>query len=299
MQSRIKYFLAASKSLNFTVAAQQMFISQQAMTRQISLLEEELGVKLFVRTTRSVTLTEAGKVCRDEFEKLDTEMDKAIQRIQNAALANTSVVTIGFYYFFSREKIITPIMKSLYNKFPNVEFKIVLYNFQIMRYSLLDGKCDVCIAISSDWKRWAHIHAGVLKTLPFKLFVAHDHPLANHDRLPIEQMSEYDWISSGNIDTLRPTPPGWYSQIPCRAKVEVGDIFTILAYIESGMGFSCQPPVFLGTDSQTLKSFDIPYPDATLDLIYAHSDSMMNPTVLSVSKFLQQSYSVGRFPKFC
>jgi hypothetical protein len=71
-----------------------------------------------------------GKICRDEFMKLDADLDMAIHRIQNAALADTSVVTVGFYYFFSRDKIIVPIMNSLYEKFPDVNFKISLYNFR-------------------------------------------------------------------------------------------------------------------------------------------------------------------------
>lgn len=90
MQKRVIYFLTIANCLSFSKAAKQLFISQQALTRQIALLEEELGVKLFVRSTRSVRLTEAGKICRDEFTRISQDMANAVNRIRSATFANTS-----------------------------------------------------------------------------------------------------------------------------------------------------------------------------------------------------------------
>ncbi len=58
---RLKYFVSLADNLSFTKAAQECFIVQTAMSRQIAALEAELGVQLFVRNTRTVELTEAGK----------------------------------------------------------------------------------------------------------------------------------------------------------------------------------------------------------------------------------------------
>lgn len=292
MQKRIKYFLAVANCLNFTQAAQRMFISQQALSRQISLLEEELGVKLFLRTTRSIALTEAGKVCRDAFSKLDADMDRAIERIRDAALANTCVVTIGFYSFFSRDMIIAPIMESLYQKFPEVEFKIILYNFQAMRYSLLDGESDLCIFVSSDWRFWTRLHVGVLRTLPFKLWLSSGHPLAACDTFPGEALKGCTWFLSGNIDMVRTGLPEWYDRVPCKAKRETGDFLTSLAYVAAGQGFSCHPAVFQGAEDASLRSFDLPFPDAKLDMICAYSDTMANPLVLSIAKHIREFASL-------
>lgn len=293
MQKRIKYFLSAANCLNFTVAAQQMFITQQAMTRQISLLEDELGVKLFERSTKRVSLTAAGKVCRDEFMKLNTALDMAVQRIQNTALANTSVVTVGFYYFFSRDKIITPIMESLYKKFPDVNFKINLYNFREMRHSLLEGKIDVCVAVSSDWQRWANIKANILCSLPIKLFVSSKHPLAANQLLPIEKLAEYSWLTTEDKDILRPNTLYWYSKIPYKAKVMLDDFLTVLAYLGAGQGFSLQPPVFQGYDSPALKAFELPFEDAALDLISVYREDLINPLVLSIAKQIKKIFTSG------
>ena len=59
---QIECFLSVAEFLNFARAAEQMHVSQPAITRQIKSLEDELGTKLFIRNTRIVKLTESGQI---------------------------------------------------------------------------------------------------------------------------------------------------------------------------------------------------------------------------------------------
>lgn len=61
LQQRIQTFLEVANCLSFSTAARNLYISQQAVTKQIASLEQELGLRLFYRTTRQVTLTPAGQ----------------------------------------------------------------------------------------------------------------------------------------------------------------------------------------------------------------------------------------------
>ena len=56
----LRYFLTVAKEQNFTKAAEQLHITQPTLSRQLAALEEELGTDLFIRGSRSITLTEAG-----------------------------------------------------------------------------------------------------------------------------------------------------------------------------------------------------------------------------------------------
>ena len=56
---KIKYFLTAAESKSFSEAARKCFVSPQALTKQITLLEEELGVTLFIRSKKNIVLTES------------------------------------------------------------------------------------------------------------------------------------------------------------------------------------------------------------------------------------------------
>ena len=58
---RLRYFVAVATERNFTRAAERLHVAQPALSRQVRLLERELGVQLLRRTTREVTLTDAGR----------------------------------------------------------------------------------------------------------------------------------------------------------------------------------------------------------------------------------------------
>ena len=68
--AQMRYFAAVCSCLNFTKAADACYVTQPALTRSINRLEKELGCALFERTTRSLKLTGAGKVCLREAEKI-------------------------------------------------------------------------------------------------------------------------------------------------------------------------------------------------------------------------------------
>lgn len=60
----LRYFLTVAKEQNFTKAAEQLNITQPTLSRQLAALEEELGTALFIRGSRSITLTEAGDIIK-------------------------------------------------------------------------------------------------------------------------------------------------------------------------------------------------------------------------------------------
>ena len=70
---QMKYFITAAKCLNFTKAADKLFITQPALSRQIASMEAELNMQLFIRNNRSVRLTPAAVVLLEGFEKIYNE----------------------------------------------------------------------------------------------------------------------------------------------------------------------------------------------------------------------------------
>ena len=78
-------FLAVSDTLNFARAAQRLNVTQPAVTHQIRSLEEELNAKLFRRTTRSVELTEAGRLVLHDANRMMTIAMRAEKRFEDPA----------------------------------------------------------------------------------------------------------------------------------------------------------------------------------------------------------------------
>ena len=75
----VEYFLKVAKTLNFSRAARELYISPQSLNRQILRLEEELGEPLFIRTTRRVELTDFGRYMQQMFEPASQEYRRAVE----------------------------------------------------------------------------------------------------------------------------------------------------------------------------------------------------------------------------
>ena len=75
---QMKYFITAARTLSFTKAAQQLYITQPALSRQILSMEKELNLQLFIRTGRNVRLTPAGRILFERFQTIYEDYQKVL-----------------------------------------------------------------------------------------------------------------------------------------------------------------------------------------------------------------------------
>lgn len=92
----LRYFVTVAEELHFRRAAERLYIVQPALSKQISLLESELGLKLLDRDRRHVTLTEAGRVFLDEAISVLARADAAKSRAKGVSNGEAGHLSIGF-----------------------------------------------------------------------------------------------------------------------------------------------------------------------------------------------------------
>ena len=91
----LRYFLTAAKEQNFTKAAEQLHITQPTLSRQLAAFEEELGISLFVRKGKSITLTDEGILLkRRALEILNLE-ERTLEELKGTEKAIEGTVTFG------------------------------------------------------------------------------------------------------------------------------------------------------------------------------------------------------------
>ena len=102
---QLQYFLSAAEYLNFTEAAQACFIVQSAMSQEISSLEKELGVTLFVREKRVLRLTAEGETLVLEARKILNQVNNSRLLVQSIAKGYQHVFRIGCNGDLCRENL--------------------------------------------------------------------------------------------------------------------------------------------------------------------------------------------------
>lgn len=259
-------FLEVANVLSFTTAAHNLYMSQQAVTKQIAALERELGFKLFNRSTRSVALTPAGRMLRDDFAVLQRQLNASIKKAKDLAGVKQSSVTVGFLSLLSQQSVILPITRQLFRAFPDVYFEIRMLDFVALRNQLLDGRLDLVVTTSNDWKLWPQVKVDVLQSKPFELVFSTHHPLARREPFDLDCLKEFTQITLPR-DNMLPGVEEWARRLPCSRSILCPDLATVRVYLESGQGFSLLTRVFEGSESATLTYRPVPFPEAHAELV--------------------------------
>jgi DNA-binding transcriptional LysR family regulator len=119
----LKYFLAVAEELNFTKAAEKLFISQPPLSRQIIELEEEIQAKLFIRNNKKVALTEAGEYFEKEVQNLFKDLERISVKTKKIAENVSGEFRIA-YISSIYSAVISELIKHLKEQFPYVNFKL-------------------------------------------------------------------------------------------------------------------------------------------------------------------------------
>jgi len=183
---QVRYFLAVSRTQNFTRAADECNVTQPSLTRAIKQLEYELGGDLFLRERPASQLTELGQ-----------RMLPFLQQCYNAAAEARSLATsfkageVGALKLaLSRTVDLTlllPFLNEMSRVFKGIEFKFLRGNAQDVIEFMKKGDAELGLAAarSEDWDR---LDAWPLFDEPFDLAVAHNHPLASNSAIQLAQL---------------------------------------------------------------------------------------------------------------
>ncbi|MEI3339433.1 MAG: LysR family transcriptional regulator [Eubacterium sp.] len=121
---QLHYFLSVAKYLNFTEAAKDFYVTQPAISRQISELERELGARLFYRSTRNVSLTKSGELFLEDAKRFLALEESAKERIR---LADSSTkLSLKIAYLLSPCKSFLPeLVNRFHSLFPQVDLSLL------------------------------------------------------------------------------------------------------------------------------------------------------------------------------
>ena len=136
------------ESQGFNKAAETIHISQSALSRQIRLLEQELGTPLLERSSKGAQPTEAGRVLLERIDALFHQIDNIRAEVLNVAGQPSGDLNIGLPYSM-RQLLARPVIIEFQKRYPKVSINYVEGTSATLREGLLSGKLDIGI-LSAD-----------------------------------------------------------------------------------------------------------------------------------------------------
>ena len=189
----LRYFQAVAEELHFTRAAERLFISQPALSKQIRLLERQLGVRLFERDRRGVQLTAAGKALADNAETVLIAWEQALQACHNAATEAASILVVGIQTSIGRD-LQRRAAAEFAARQPGWRLTPRLFPWEDPTAGLADHASDVALLWLPVPEK-PRLATTVLFTEPRWVALPENHPLAVLKAVPFDALLEQPFIA--------------------------------------------------------------------------------------------------------
>src|SRR5580704_17914970 len=135
----LRVFLLAAEKRNFAAVARELDMTPAAITRSVAALEEDLGIQLFVRTTRQVSLTTEGAIFAAQIQPAIQALETARKAIMDANKADQGRLRISAPTWFGKA-VLPPVLSSFHKLYPKINFEISLADGFV---SILDQDFDL------------------------------------------------------------------------------------------------------------------------------------------------------------
>jgi len=241
----LRYFIAVAEELNFTRAAARLHIGQPPLSQQIQALEAELGVRLFERTKRRVSLTDAGQRFLAGAYRILDGTDQAIDQARRTARGELGELRIGFTSSLPFTALLPNLIQRYRQQYPAVTLTL-REMFTAEQYQALENdQLDLGFVRYTGLTMPPGIAVREIHHDPLRLVINAQHPLAGRPHLALRDVRDEGFITyargtgTGLIDLLRRLclAAGYEPRIV----QEAGEATTHIGLVAAGLGVAVLP----------------------------------------------------------
>jgi DNA-binding transcriptional LysR family regulator len=201
---QVRYFVAVSRLLNFTRAAEQCNVTQPALTKAIQKLELELGGELIHRERQLTQLTDLGKLVLPTLERLVAAADSARSIAREYQRKDNAPLKIGLTPCVSSNLLVAP-LAEVARHVPGIQVEIVEEPLHRLQELLFDGDISAALAADANGLPERIDHWDLFED-HFLVLAAKDNPLADMQSVPMSALAEVTWLERTGCDL---TPKFW------------------------------------------------------------------------------------------
>lgn len=282
---QLENFIAVAELKHFTKAAKKQMISQPALSRSIIKLEQELGIPLFIRDGRTITLTRYGTIFLKKAQQAQARIREGIEEIQEVISPDGGEISVAFLHTLGANLI--PQLIVDYKKiYPNVTFQLFEGANNYLLEKVEKGLADLCL--TSPPVPRENIEWTTLITEPLYLVVPYNHYLANQSSVSISSLENEDFISFKKGYGLRYIFDQICTHLQLKPTItfEGEEVPTIAGFIAVGLGIAVLPKT-KELDESKMKLLPIDdYPCNRSIAIATLSDHYLSPATRKFKSFV-------------
>ena len=187
----LRYFIAVAEELNFSRAAERLHMAQPPLSAAIRQLERDLGVELFIRTTREVRLTDAGRAFLDGARRTLAEADRAAEEAKRAGAGELGKLRIA-YSWSIRFETLPALGRAFRASHPDVELLAQeMWNAR-MPSAFANGSIDLAISLCPEIA--AELELAPIRRERLVALLPEAHPLAGEQSLPLSSLFDQEFV---------------------------------------------------------------------------------------------------------
>ncbi|CAN5434801.1 LysR family transcriptional regulator [soil metagenome] len=248
---RLRILREVAKRGSFSAAAEDLYLSQSAVSQQIATLEREVGMSLLDRTRGGVTLTDAGRVLVSHADAAIARLDEAERDLAQIAGLEGGELRIASFPSASAG-VLTPAIARFITLYPKVGLTVAEAEPEESLPKLRAGELDLAIVFdypSLPPEDDRDLDFELLLTESMYLALPRTHEFANLDRVPLAELSDAAWLSGQGPSTCSDllTDTCHESGFEPRVAFESDDYNVIQGFVAAGLGVTLLPDLALAT----------------------------------------------------
>lgn len=289
-QIKIRCFMVLAQTLNFTKAAEQVFLTQQAVSHSIASLEQELGLQLFERSTRSVRLTAEGQKLYSFFSRTELEYELLLEDLRKSQ--NPFLLHVGYQNFISFFDKLRKARVALSAQYPELEVSADRFTPPAMRNKLQQHELDLVVIYSRFFREDSGYRYLPLCSI-HQYFMVSDELAVPEDE-PLEALRALPFI----IDKVEHETP---AELKKRIKMErelwgftgetliVSDRDSAYTHAEMGRGVVVGTDLSIMSSGRALKFYNVGIPE---QLVAVWREDEANPVIPQYAEALRRCFEL-------
>lgn len=237
--TRVVYFLTVCECGSIAGAAEKLYITPQALNKQMRMLEDELGAPLFKHTTRRLNLTDFGRFFRNQMQPVFQLYQNAMLQTEQYLDSEKPRLHVSFFQGIPKRQVIQPVISELLVGLPDSQIEFGSAEMDQLIEDIYNDRTDLAITYINAVEHLPNLVQIPLMTAESSIVVAPTHPWASRKAVTLEDMAREPVLFLAR--SHGPDKGGFYGNLKAASYHFAPDVNSMLAQLCLGRHYSVFP----------------------------------------------------------